>query len=324
MLTGQPRTGALAPDVFPAFGPQAFSGAAFINEHHLTAANHAADLTDAHSRDLRRDLLRRGEQQFVVLTAVEGHIQSNRAGRLSHQRTRDECGLNFGAHAAFFTEVAEVGGEAVAKVDHGGGQTAPAQELTDSYPGLGVEVAGIVCGLDFPSGAKRLQRRRRFAQSAGYVYTVSGAGAGAKNGFALGDRPHDHDVGEGSIWRLRGIAAGERNVELGCEVQKPVEKAVHPALRNLSRMREREENRDGDSAHGGKVTQATGQAAVANAFSGVPIAAEVHAFQAEIGGDQHLVAGGDPEGGAVIADAGDYSGPGSDAPAKGGYQGSFR
>src|ERR1700690_3752765 len=149
MLTGQPRTGALAPDVFPAFGPQAFSGAAFINEHHLTAANHAADLTDAHSRDLRRDLLRRGEQQFVVLTAVEGHIQSNRAGRLSHQRTRDECGLNFGAHAAFFTEVAEVGGEAVAEVDHGGGQTAPAQELTDSYPGLGVEVAGGVCGLVF-------------------------------------------------------------------------------------------------------------------------------------------------------------------------------
>jgi len=56
----------------------------------------------------------------------------------------------------------------------------------------------------------------------------------------------------------------------------------------------------------------------------MPLPPKMHSFQAEIGGDQHLVAGGDAEDGAVIADAGGQRWLGSNPPTKGGNQGSFR
>jgi len=66
-----------------------------------------------------------------------------------------------------------------------------------------------------------------------------------------------------------------------------------------------------------------GQAAVANAFGGMPVAAKMHAFQAEVSRDQNFTAGGDAEDGTVVPDACGYRWLGSHTPADASNQGSL-
>ena len=77
-----------------------------------------------HAHDSRRycSILGRGEQEFVVFAAVQGEFEIYLVRRLAHAGPRNGFRFHFGAHAAFFANVGQVGGKAVAGVDHGGGQ----------------------------------------------------------------------------------------------------------------------------------------------------------------------------------------------------------
>ena len=58
---------------------------------------------------------RSGEEQFVILAAVQSLVES--CCRVDGQQSR----IDLGGHAGFFAEMGEIGGEAVAQVDGGGG-----------------------------------------------------------------------------------------------------------------------------------------------------------------------------------------------------------
>jgi hypothetical protein len=64
-------------------------------------------------------------------------------------------GVDLGGYAGFFAEVGEVGGEAVAEVDGGGGQAVADQPEALGDAGLGVEVRGEL-GFELFGDAGRL------------------------------------------------------------------------------------------------------------------------------------------------------------------------
>ena len=76
----------------------------------------------------------RGEQQFVVLAAMEGLVQG--CARMERQGGR----VHFGGNPRLLAKVGEVGGETVAQVEGGGGQAAALEPETLGNAGLRVEV----------------------------------------------------------------------------------------------------------------------------------------------------------------------------------------
>lgn len=89
------------------------------------------------------------------------------------------------------------------------------------------------------------------------------------------------------------------------EGQESVEKAVQEVgiARGGFWKREGEESCERSGAHGGEIAEAAGEGAMTDGGGGVPIAAEVTAFQGEVGSNEELVTGGWLEDGAVVADA---------------------
>ena len=110
------------------------------------------------------------------------------------------------------------------------------------------------------------------------------------------------DVGAGGFG---GVAAGERGLGGGGQGEEAVEEAFDPSgLRgDGAGDGEREESRQRAGAHGGEVGEAAGEGTVADGGGRVPVAAEVTAFERQIGGDDDLVAAGRGKDGAVVADA---------------------
>ena len=66
---------------------------------------------------------RRGEKQFVVFSAVQRKLQIDFARGLAHAGARDGLRLQLGTHAAFLADMGQIGREAVAGIDHRGGQS---------------------------------------------------------------------------------------------------------------------------------------------------------------------------------------------------------
>ncbi len=98
-------------------------------------------------------------------------------------------------------------------------------------------------------------------------------------------------------------------------LSKPFKKLVDPGLGQVLRQGERQECSDRGAAHGSDVAETAGEAAMAHGLGWMPLAAEVHPFEAEIGSDQRFVTGGNFEDGAVVSDASGYaSPPGSSTP----------
>jgi hypothetical protein len=81
----------------------------------------------------------RGEEEFVVFASVECGVKSLIGGEAAGERMeRDRGGVDLGSEARRFAEVGEVGGEAVADVDGGGGETAAKECGSHVEAGLGV------------------------------------------------------------------------------------------------------------------------------------------------------------------------------------------
>jgi hypothetical protein len=102
---------------------------------------------------------------------------------------------------------------------------------------------------------------------------------------------------------LRRIATCEGHVESVSQPEQAFDEPVDPGLAQVLGQGERQECGDGCASHGSDIAKAAGQAAMPDDFGGMPLAAEVNPFQAEIGSNQRLVTGRDLQDGTVIPDA---------------------
>ena len=137
--------------MFPAGGFQTLRLAAFLNEDDAATGRDAADAADGDSCDAHGDCpsSRSGEEQFVVFASVEGEVQGNGLAFGSNHGSRNSYRFEFGSDFRFFADLGEVGGEAVAHIDHGRGF--PAQRLSDGDARDGMEVAGEIAGANLLS-----------------------------------------------------------------------------------------------------------------------------------------------------------------------------
>ena len=105
--------------MLPASGHKFVGDALGVPDKSLPRAGDDADLGESNSGKLRRNALggRNGEQKFVIFAAVQGQVEINLARGLAHAGAGNECGFDFRSHAAFFADVGQVGGKAVAEVN---------------------------------------------------------------------------------------------------------------------------------------------------------------------------------------------------------------
>ena len=89
------------------------------------------DLSHPHSCNLpgHPGFLGRCEEKFIVFAAMERKLKIGAAGN------GNLAGDDPGGDAAFFTDVGEVHGEAIAQIDHGGGQPMFSQPASNFDPG---------------------------------------------------------------------------------------------------------------------------------------------------------------------------------------------
>ncbi len=128
----------------------------------------------------------------------------------------------------------EVGGEAVAEIDAGGGEAAAKKGLADGEARLGEEmrvVVGGACSSEFAwGGGEGGELGCGPAEGASGVEEIAGSRSGTAKGAARGRGAEENDVGEdGFAGRLRCVTAGERDVVFGGQGKKAVEEAVEPA-----------------------------------------------------------------------------------------------
>ena len=146
----------------------------------------------------------------------------------------DSCGVEFGVEVGFFAEVLQVGGEAVADVDAGGGEFSAQECLSGSETGLREEVR-VGCWIgQLVEGSRIFGQGREFSgcspEGAGDVEDVSGASCGAEECAAFGDCADDDDVGYGEGGRFGEIAAGEGDVFAIGEGEQAGVEAVDPMI----------------------------------------------------------------------------------------------
>jgi len=117
-------------------------------------ARDVANLGDVDTRDSGGDLLatRPREKQFVVVPAMQGKLQIDLVSWLPDAGARYSRGLDLRANTALFADMPEVGGEAVAEIDHGRGKTFFEQKLANLDSGDGIEVTGEISLPKFLAG----------------------------------------------------------------------------------------------------------------------------------------------------------------------------
>jgi hypothetical protein len=199
--------------------------------------------------------------------------------------------------------VAEVGGEAVAGVDHGGREFVLTEISREGNAGIRVEVSRMHAWAKLLSGAKFLERSHGGAEGSACINKVAGACTRAEDGFAFWDAANNDDIGEDAVSRLRGVASSEGDRVAARESEESADEFVGPALRKIGRKREREEGCAGDPSHGGDVAEAASEATVSDGIRRMPLTAEVNALEREVCCNQHLVAVRDVNNRAVITDA---------------------
>lgn len=225
--------------MFPAMGRQGF--AALLGEKGddgLAAAGceDAADAGDGDAGDRARNSGSEGggEEQLVVLAAMErlGHGR----GGMNGKRGKFDLGGDSGLPA----EAGEVGGEAVAEVECGRGETAALQPQSLGDARLGVEVGreqGSNLGRDgrwarraFAAGGEGVQAGEAggcSAKSAGDVEGMAGNRAGAQESSTAGNGADEHDVGDGE-GGFGQIAAGKGSFIRPGKGEEAVEEALKP------------------------------------------------------------------------------------------------
>ncbi len=274
-----------------------------------------ADAMDRHAEERAPDFCawRGCEEKLVVLASVESESERLFArGGTKRKRVDGQRGfLKSCGEAGFFAEVGEVGGEAVADVDHGVGERAQAAALGEAR--LGVEMRMARRSLREPAEFFWMAREceqfgRGSAEAAGDIEEIAGARGGSQARMTARKLPDSDDVGADEAGGFGGVSPGEGNTMTRGEREKSVEEAVEPGGGQTRGQRKREKHCERLRAHGGQIAESAGEAAVTGGFGRMEIAVEVAAFEREVGRDADFVAGFGTDDGAVIADAGNQGG----------------
>jgi len=138
-------------EVFPALGAKLDSGPVGRGENNLPGSRDLADLGDLNACDSGRDALGfgSGEEQLVVVAAVQCGLKTDLAGGLVDLRKRNGIRRNLRANSAFVADVPEIGREAIAQIDHGGSEISFTQNPANFDSRGRIEVAGEVGGPKF-------------------------------------------------------------------------------------------------------------------------------------------------------------------------------
>lgn len=175
----------------------------------------------------------RGEEQFVVFAAMKSLGEG--CCRVDGQQGR----IDLGGDAGLLAEMSEVGREAVAQVEGGGGHAAALEPeaLTDTR--LRIEVRGehrfqlvgddgrVRPRLGLGQLGQAGESGGGSAESAGGVKQIAGSRAGAEQRAASGNSANEDDVGH-DYGRFGQVSAGQRGIVGFCQSQKAVKKALDP------------------------------------------------------------------------------------------------
>lgn len=282
-----------------------------MQQNYALAAPNLTDLGYRDASDSLRDGLvaRSREKQFVVFAAVQRESQIDLAGGLRNAGERYGLGLNLRPHAAFVADMTEVGGKAIAKVDHGGGQAFPAQELSDCDPGLRAKVLAVIGGTKLASGEQQFQGGCGATELTRHVDTVTRLCSGAQYGLLLRGGADHRNICQNSAGGLGNVATRKGHLKSVGQPEQARQKAVNPALWQTLGQGKGEKGGDGPATHGSYVAQSPGKTTMADYFGSMPLPPEVDPLQTEIGGYEHFVAVRDAQGGAIVADAEAHCGP---------------
>ena len=266
----------------------------------LAIAGDRADAGDGDADDRLGNATvgRSSEEQFVILAAVQGKLE-----RVVAANSWKSGSFDNRSNMTFVANVAQIGGQAVAGVDHGARKFVLAEVAAEIDAGVGIEMTWMRSRAELVSGAKFLESGNRSTEHTAHINDVTWACARAKHSFAFRYAAYNNDVGEDPVRRLRRVAAGEDQGIPLRELQESADELIDPALRKIGRKREGEKCRVGDSSHGGDVAEAAGEATVSDGVGRVPPTAEVNAFEREVCCNKHFMPAWDVQDGAVVTHA---------------------
>ena len=144
-------------------------------------------------------------------------------------------GIELGGDAGFLAEMGEIGGEAVAQIDGGGGKAAALEIKSLGKVRLRVEMGGQAGEQAFGDvervgiGGERGEGSRCAAQAAGDVEQVTGPSAGTEKRAAARNCAYQNNVGQGE-GRLGQIAAGQWGLGALGEGKESIVKAREPGF----------------------------------------------------------------------------------------------
>ena len=214
--------------------------------------------------------------------------------------------MDFCAHSAFLADVSEVGGESIAEIDHGRGETPVRQCPAHLNPWGWMEVTGIVRRPQLSSGEQQIQSSGRSAQLASHINAIPGTRPRAPDCLTARRRTNDHDICQNSVSGLGRISAGEHHVKLVRQLQQTPQEAVDPGLRQIPGQCERQKGSDRPASHGRNIAKSASQATTADYLRGMPFPAEMNSFQCKVRCNQGFVAGRNVEDSTIVPDAHDY------------------
>lgn len=133
-------------EVLPALRSEFDSGAVRVQENDLPGSGDVANLGDVDTRDSGRDSLTAGrrEEQFIIVTSMQSEFEFDFAARLANLGARNRVRQDLRTNPALVANMPEIGGEAVAEIDHGRGETLFTQEPADLDSGDGMKMAGVI------------------------------------------------------------------------------------------------------------------------------------------------------------------------------------
>src|ERR1700723_3698357 len=129
--------------MFPSLGLEFGSRFASFFQVDLASAGDLANLRYGNSGNSGWDPFRTrsGEKEFVVLSAVEREFHLNFPQWPANSGQRDRLCLQFCPYLAFFADVGEIGGEAVAGIDHRRSEPFLPQNAGQAYSRIGEKMA---------------------------------------------------------------------------------------------------------------------------------------------------------------------------------------
>lgn len=145
--------------MLPTFGTKLNAYIMLVHQNDALPPRDVADPGDLDTSNAARDALatRGGEEKFVILAAMQSGLKIDFVSRSADRGERYGVGPNFRAHSALFTNMGEVGGEAIADIDHGRGQPPLAQELSDGHAWLRLKMLGEVSRTKFAASDEEFQ-----------------------------------------------------------------------------------------------------------------------------------------------------------------------